>query len=501
MLSFRNISDDEYEHYLSNISKQPMIATDHQMTSEHLKSLVSSGYLKYTDIIENPEKFLEAHQKISKYDGLEGFSVKFTVQYNLFAGSVMTLGTEKQKKFLIDRQKEGELGCFMLTEYSAGVTSGMIVNTCAEIIDDKIIINTPNIVFNPDNEVNFEETVHKKNWISQGLTSKWGVVIAKLYHKGQNFGVYPFFIDMESKGINKKDNGPKTGINSLDNAQIIFHNLTVSKDAIMLDNLDEIIEDPKHNPKFGFMRIASRLNSGRLCIADSLLDMVIRLVEKTKMGPMNKTIYLSECEQIKLAELPEMRDILESIDRRLSVIKVFIDSVKKEYCNSIRSKKYLISQELIEKIMVAKILSIDYSISVVNLLRKKIGSSALFANNGLGSNLDILLCGRFAEGDNDILIRKLVMDRLKNLQKSNSIMNLFRLYIKPISDTTDKENINLLQFASLLQSDKSSIAMSFNTRYQNIRSCAELICYNIITGNLPNNIRSMINEQDVKSML
>lgn len=494
------IPDDDYDQYLSNIAQQPLIASDHQSTSRHLKFLIRSGYLKYSDIVENPEKFLEAHRRIANHDGLEGFSVKFTVQYNLFAGSIMTLGTEKQKKFLIDKQKDGDLGCFMLTEYSAGVMSGMIVNTHAEIIDDKIVINTPNIIFNTNNEVDFEQTVHRKNWISQGLTARWGVVVAKLFIKGRNLGIYPFFIDMESKGIYKKDNGPKTGINGLDNAQIVFHNLTVPKNSIMLDDLDKIVKDPKHNPKSGFMRIASRLNSGRLCIADSLLSMVMRLTEKTKTGPLSKTISLSEKHQMKLIEVPEIRDILQLIDKRLFAIKIFIDGVKQEYCDSVRAKKYMISQELVEKIMVAKILSIDYSISVVNTLRKKIGSSALFAKNGLGSNLDILLCGRFAEGDNDILIRKLVMDRIKNLKRSNFIANFFRLYVKPISNTMDEETYALLQFASSIQNDKSDLVLGFNTRYRSIKSCAELICYNIIVNNLPPEIPVM-DREDIKSMM
>lgn len=421
----------------------------------------------------------------------------------MFAGSIMTLGTDAQKKTLIESQKKGVLGCFMLTEYAAGVTSGMIVNTRADIMENgKIMINTPGIVYDSNKKIDFERTLNRKNWISQGLTAKWGVVVARLYSSNNSdLGIFPFMINMKDEHIHKKDNGLKTGINSLDNAQIIFDGLIVEKDSIMFDRLDKIIKDIHHDPKFGFMRIASRLNSGRLCIADSLSDMVMRLIDRTKKGSLDKDIYLNQSTQIKLYELPELQDLLLNMERRMLIIRIFIDSVKREYCNSIRTKKYNLSNDLIHKIMVAKIIAIDYSIEVMNTLRRKIGSSALFARNNLGSNLDILLCGRFAEGDNDILIRKLVMDKLKDIMQDNMVINFFRLYIKPIKDMKDEENYRLLQFAEILYKDGSDKVITFNRNYETIKTCSELICYNIVQSNLPQDMKTHIDLKDIRAML
>lgn len=533
-MNSENISlvSDDYTKYLKYISKDGQIAHDYRYASVCLTKLIQLRYLNYSDIIDHPEKFFDAHLKITNYEHLEGFSIKFTVQFNLFAGSIVTLGTESQKKMLMDSQNAGHLGCFLLTEYSTGVTSGLIVNTEAEIIGDDIVINTPQIVYDDLGQIDFEKTIHRKNWISQGLSAKYGIVIAQLFDTDEipigphlikkeggrrRLGIYPFLIDMDDANIYKKDNGTKTGINGLDNAQIVFRNLKIRKDQILFDDLENLREtarneglgtSPQLNPNTGFMRIATRLNSGRLCIADSLLGFVTKLVQMTRDGPLSKQIYLDKKTQIKLSNLPEIQDTLNLIDHRLLIMRRFIDNVKLDYCKQIKNRQFNggphhplsiqstatqfekdegqmgspqfnLSSDLIEKIMVAKILSINYGLDIVGILRQKMGSNSLFAKNNLGSNLDILLCGRFAEGDNDLLIIKLVCDRLKKLTHDGMVANFFRLNIFPVLNSIHQEQYQLLKLGSILtRSAHLSLALAEN--YQLVKSCAELICYNIL---------------------
>jgi acyl-CoA oxidase len=60
-----------------------------------------------------------------------GFWIRFTVHYNLCAGTVLGLGNAEQVKMLDEWQDAGLLGCFSLTEKLAGVNSGLVVNTQA----------------------------------------------------------------------------------------------------------------------------------------------------------------------------------------------------------------------------------------------------------------------------------------------------------------------------------------------------------------------------------
>lgn len=60
-------------------------ATDPAQSSEVLRKLVKSNTLSYFDMSDCPEKFFLAHRLLSSV-GLGGFGIRFTVQFNLFAG-------------------------------------------------------------------------------------------------------------------------------------------------------------------------------------------------------------------------------------------------------------------------------------------------------------------------------------------------------------------------------------------------------------------------------
>ena len=56
--------------------------------------------------------------------GVGGFGIRFTVQFNLFAGSLVGLAGAAQLRMLPEIQARGQLGCFLLTEMQAGMLLG-----------------------------------------------------------------------------------------------------------------------------------------------------------------------------------------------------------------------------------------------------------------------------------------------------------------------------------------------------------------------------------------
>ena len=73
--------------FLAQIKGIP-IATDPSKSSKELRKLVKSKVLKFTDMSTAPEKFRpapRAHRLLSTVGG-SGFGIRFTVQFNLFAG-------------------------------------------------------------------------------------------------------------------------------------------------------------------------------------------------------------------------------------------------------------------------------------------------------------------------------------------------------------------------------------------------------------------------------
>ena len=203
-----------------------------------LRDLVSRGLVKMTDLQDDPEWFFEAHRIIAEHgDDLgSGFWTRFTVQFNLFAGTVLAAGRPAHVAQLQEMQAAGELGCFALTEKFAGVSSGMVVETVAafDAASRTFVLTSPN------------EGAHK-NWISQGFCADKAVVIADLQlgdgtGDGTSHGPHAFLVDFrvaehahahahgEARsqrgggakglvaGVRLADMGRKTVANDLDNA-------------------------------------------------------------------------------------------------------------------------------------------------------------------------------------------------------------------------------------------------------------------------------------------
>lgn len=104
--------------------------------AEHMRAIVVAGHLPFRVLEDAPEVLLQANRHITGSDN-GALATRFTVQYNLYGGSIVALGSDKQKQFLYDTQPKGELGCFAFTEIGAGVLSGAGVETTATYNKDK----------------------------------------------------------------------------------------------------------------------------------------------------------------------------------------------------------------------------------------------------------------------------------------------------------------------------------------------------------------------------
>ena len=236
------------DKFLSVVADDAPSATDPAKSASLLRRLVKSEALKFTDMTEAPEKFFLAHRLLASI-GLGGFGVRFTVQFNLFAGSILGLGGPEQIEQLATIQRAGQLGCFLLTEMQAGVLSGLIVETTAEWCADRqrFIVHTPS-------------DKAAKNWISQGYTAELGVVIADLRVAGVSHGPHPFFLRLRDDdgalmdGIRVEDMGHKTVANDLDNARVWFEHVELPRGAL-LNKFADVVDD--EYVQVGDERIAS----------------------------------------------------------------------------------------------------------------------------------------------------------------------------------------------------------------------------------------------------
>jgi acyl-CoA oxidase len=386
----------------------------YEESAAQLREMSKSGVLRFTDLRDNPERFFSAHRILAEQSPLlgPGFWIRFTVHYNLFAGTVLAVGGEEHLQMLEEIQESGELGCFALTEQLAGVNSGLVVDT--------------RITWDNDNQNFVLESVGggaNKNWISQGLVGDKAVVLADLNVNNQSYGPHAFIMNLRENGkvvdnVSLEDMGRKTVGNDLDNARIHFNSVRLPKSA-MLNRYADIDDNGDYVQKIKGMRtmemIGQRLFSGRIAVAQAALEFRRKLFKMTKEYSDNKKCWSPSGNPV-LSDIPQLKSLYEEAKERGDELDRFV-AICEEKLAMCLQEDILPPLELTEAIAVAKIRAVDESIEMCFRLKQEVGSYALMSGTGF-EQMDFLQCAKFAEGDSRILMLKMSRDRL-NLFKKN----------------------------------------------------------------------------------
>ena len=424
----RNPSDDPeranwraaYTAELARILAEP--ATSPADSAARLSGLVRTGLLRFEDLREEPSKFFEAHRLLVNH-GFEqgpGFSIRFTVQFNLFAGTILELGSPAHLHELRRMQTDGVLGCFALTERLAGVNSGLVVQTVAEWCP------SPD---RPDGGRFLLRTPHdgaRKNWISQGLTATTAVVFADLLVGGVSVGPHAFLLRLRDDdgrvvpGISLEDMGEKTTGNDLDNASIAFHDVWLPR-ASLLDRHCDVTWDGRYclespDAPTNMELIGQRLFTGRVAVAQGAHEFRRRLFRRTRAMTDAKPCWAPGGDDggektLTLSRVPQLRALYDAADAREARTGRFLAEVEAKLCDVLRTGRRP-DAELVEAVAAAKVSAVDEAIEYCHRLRQEVGSYALMAGTGF-EHTDFLQCCKFAEGDSRVLMMKVARDRVK----------------------------------------------------------------------------------------
>lgn len=382
-------------------------AMAYQESAGRLRKLLEHGLLKLDDIERAPERFFEAHRLLAKRAPAlgSGFWVRFTVQYNLFAGTVVGLGSKQQRDELAAMQQRGTLGCFGLTERFAGVNSGLVVNTTATWNPDRqcFVLNTPN-----DGAC--------KNWISQGLTADKAVVVADLRVRGKSHGPHAFLMTFRENGgvvpgITIGDMGRKTIGNDLDNVWIRFDDVPLHRNAL-LSRYAKVENDEYVGTKGvrTMEMIGQRLFTGRVAVAQAALTFARGLFDSTKAYSDAKACWAPSGATLTLSSVPQLRALYAEAYAKLDELDAFAATIERELCGVLRGGG-IPRVELQQAIAVAKVHCVGSATQLCWRLKQEVGSYGLMGGTGF-ENIDFLLCCAFAEGDGRVLQQKMARDAM-----------------------------------------------------------------------------------------
>lgn len=227
---------------------------EHQIfPTEQIKKLGELGFLgmmvdpKYGGSGMDTVSYVLAMEEISKVDA--SASVVMSVNNSLVCWGLETYGTEEQKqKYLVPLASGEKIGAFLLSEPEAG-SDATSQRTTAVDKGDHYVINGI------------------KNWITNGSTASYYLVIAQTHPELKHRGINAFIVEKDSPGITVGAKENKLGIRGSDTHSISFQDVIVPKE-------NRIGEDG-----FGFKFAMSTLNGGRIGIASQALGIASGAME------------------------------------------------------------------------------------------------------------------------------------------------------------------------------------------------------------------------------
>jgi acyl-CoA oxidase len=191
--------------------------------------------------------------------------VKVGVQFGLFGGAILQLGTKPHHDaYLADLITAQTMGCFAMTETGHG-SNVQALGTVAtyDVASQEFVIETRGEQANKDYIGNAAEH------------AELAVVFAQLVVGGRSEGVHALVVRIRDDGdvvpgVRIEDDGQKMGLNGVDNGRIWFDGVRVPRTALLNRFADVtpagVYESEIENPNRRFFTMLGTLVQGRVCV-------------------------------------------------------------------------------------------------------------------------------------------------------------------------------------------------------------------------------------------
>jgi acyl-CoA oxidase len=192
--------------------------------------------------------------------------VKFGVQFGLFGGAVQQLGSARHhERYLHDIATLKLPGCFAMSEAGHGSDVQNLLTTATYDRDtQEFVVDTP------------VDAAHKDYIGNAARDGRMAVVFAQLHVGTQSHGVHALLVPIRDEagnvlaGVRIEDDGPKLGLNGVDNGKLWFDHVRVPRENL-LDrwggvSADGVYSSPIDKPTKRFFSMVGALVQGRICV-------------------------------------------------------------------------------------------------------------------------------------------------------------------------------------------------------------------------------------------
>jgi acyl-CoA oxidase len=195
--------------------------------------------------------------------------VKAGVQWGLFGGAVLQLGTASHHaRYLADIMNLDVLGCFAMTETGHGSDVASLETTATyDPETDEFVINTPS------------ESARKDYIGNAARDGRVAAVFAQLIIADESQGVHALLVPIRDEdgapcaGVTIEDCGRKGGLNGVDNGRLMFDHVRIPRENLLnrygsVDSSGKYTT-PIENKNRRFFTMLGTLIQGRISVAGS----------------------------------------------------------------------------------------------------------------------------------------------------------------------------------------------------------------------------------------
>ncbi|XVF58945.1 hypothetical protein PTKIN_Ptkin07bG0107100 [Pterospermum kingtungense] len=420
----REIQDQIYDFFNSRPDLQNPVEIsmkEHRdLCMRQLIALVREAKIKpFRYVVEDPAKYFAITEAVGGIDISLG--IKLGVQFSLWGGSVLNLGTEKHRvKYFDGIDNLDYPGCFAMTELHHGSNvQGLQTTATFDPITDEFIIDTPN-----DGAI--------KWWIGNAAVhGKFATVFAKLLlpthdSKGvSDMGVHSFIVSIRDlkthqtlPGIEIHDCGHKVGLNGVDNGALRFHSVRIPRDNL-LNRFGDVSRDGKYTSSLPtinqrFAAMLGELVGGRVGLAYTSVGFL-------KVSVTIAVRYSLIRQQFGPPKQPEV-SILDYQSQQHKLMPMLASSYAFHFATQYLVEKYAEMKKMHDDQLVADVHALSaglksyvtsYTAKSLSTCREACGGHGYAAVNRFGSLRNDHDIFQTFEGDNTVLLQQVAGDLLK----------------------------------------------------------------------------------------